>query len=82
MGEFLATLLLLVLALLWMVAWKRRRHFAVGALVGAIVAPIAYALLPPVTLKTMPIWLPALPFGIVAVTLLCFGVLAWIWGEG
>jgi hypothetical protein len=82
MGEFLVTLLLLVLALLWMVAWKRRRHFAVGALVGAIVAPIAYALLPPVTLKTMPIWLPALPFGIVAVTLLCFGVLAWIWGEG
>jgi len=81
MAEFLATLLLMGLALLWMVAWRRRRHFAIGALIGAVVALVVFLLLPPLSVKTMPVWLPALPFGLVAVTLFCFGVLAWIWGE-
>jgi len=81
MGEFLVTLLLMGLALLWLVAWRRRRHFAVGALIGAVVALIAWVLIPPITLDTMPIWLPALPFALVATTLFGFGALAWFWGE-
>ena len=81
MAEFVTTLLVMGLVLLWMVAWRRRRSFAIGALIGAAVALIAYMLIPPLTVKTMPIWLPASPFALVAITLFSFGVLAWIWGE-
>jgi len=81
MTEFLATLLLMGLALLWMVAWRRRRHFAVGALIGAVVALVASNWVRSFDLDTMPIWLPALPFALVATTLFGFGVLAWFWGE-
>ena len=34
----------------------------IGALIGAVVALIGYILIPPLTLETMPIWLPASPF--------------------
>ena len=34
MTDFVATLVLLGLALLWLVAWRRRRPLAIGALVG------------------------------------------------
>jgi hypothetical protein len=81
MTQFVATLLLLGLALLWMVAWRRRRPFAVGALIGAVVALVANNWLRSFELETMPIWLPALPFALVATTLFGFGVLAWVWGE-
>jgi len=35
----------------------------------------------PFELEHIPIWLPPLPFALVAVTLFVFGVLAWFWGE-
>jgi hypothetical protein len=81
MAEFFATLVLLGLALLWMVAWRRRRHFAVGALIGAVVALVANSWLRSFSLETIPVWLPALPFAFVATTLFVFGALAWFWGE-
>ena len=81
MAEFFATLVLLGLALLWMVAWRRRRHFAVGALIGAAVALVANNWIRSFSLETMPVWLPALPFAFVATTLFVFGGLAWFWGE-
>jgi len=81
MAEFLATLVVLGLALLWMVAWRRRRHFAIGALIGTVVALVAFNWIRTISLETMPIWLPALPFALVATTLFVFGGLAWFWGE-
>ena len=81
MAEFLVMLVLLGLALLWMVAWRRRRHFAVGALIGAVIALVASYWIRSLSLETMPIWLPALPFALVAATLFAFGALAWFWGE-
>ena len=81
MAEFLATLVVLGLALLWMVAWRRRRHFAIGALIGTVVALVAFNWIRTISLETMPIWLPALPFALVATTLFVFGGLSWFWGE-
>jgi hypothetical protein len=49
----------------------------VGAVVAALVALIAR----PFELTHIPIWLPPLPFALVAITLFCFGALAWFWGE-
>jgi hypothetical protein len=81
MGELLVTLLLIGLALLWVLAWRRQRRFAVGTVVGALVALTAVWLVEPFKLTHIPIWLPPLPFALVAITLFCFGALAWFWGE-
>ena len=81
MGELLVTLLLIGLALLWVVAWRHQRRFAVGTVVGALVAMLAVWLVRPFELTHIPIWLPPLPFALVAVTLFVFGALAWFWGE-
>ena len=32
-------------------------------------------------MQRMPIWVPALPFALVAISLFGFGLLAWFWGE-
>jgi hypothetical protein len=33
-------------------------------------------------MEEVPLWLPPLPFALVAVTLFVFGLLAWFWSEG
>jgi hypothetical protein len=38
MGELLVTFLLIGLALLWVLAWRYQRRFAVGTVVGAVIA--------------------------------------------
>ncbi len=81
MTDFLATLVLLGLALLWLVAWRRRRPLAIGALVGVVIAVVAIRWIKSMSLETMPIWLPALPLALIATTLFAFGALAWFWGE-
>ena len=81
MGELLVTLLLIGLALLWVLAWRYQRRFAVGTVVGAVIALLVAWLARPFELQQIPIWLPPLPFALVAVTLFVFGVLAWFWGE-
>jgi len=81
MGELLVTLLLIGLALLWVVAWRHQRRFAVGTVVGAVIALLAVGLVKPFEMTHIPLWLPPLPFALVAVTLFVFGVLAWFWGE-
>jgi hypothetical protein len=81
MGELLVTLLLIGLALLWVVAWRQQRRFAVGTVVGAAVALAVVWLVEPFRMTHIPIWLPPLPFALVAITLYCFGALAWFWGE-
>ena len=29
----------------------------------------------------MPVWVPALPFALIALALFAFGLLAWFWGD-
>ena len=60
---------------------RRQVLFAIGIGVGLALAGITAALAPAFSLGTMPVWLPALPFALVAFTLLFFGVLAWWWGS-
>jgi hypothetical protein len=81
MGELLVTLLLIGLALLWVLAWRYQRRFAVGTVVGALVAALVALVTRPFELSHIPIWLPPLPFALVAITLFFFGALAWFWGE-
>jgi len=81
MGDLFVTILLIGLALLWVLAWRRQRRFAVGTVVGAIVALLAVLVIKPFEMQHIPIWLPPLPFALVALTLFFFGVLAWFWGE-
>jgi hypothetical protein len=81
MGELLVTVLLIGLALLWVLAWRYQRRFAVGTVAGAAIALLAAWLVRPFEMTHIPLWLPPLPFALVAVTLFVFGVLAWFWGE-
>jgi hypothetical protein len=70
---------LAVIALL-VAALGKRTEFAIGIAIGLGLAGVAAVAVPSFNVQTMPIWLPALPFALVAVTLLFFGVLAWWWG--
>ncbi len=81
MSQLLVTFLLIGLALLWVMAWRYQRRFAVGTLVGAAGALLVAWLAQPTELDHIPLWLPPLPFALVAITLFCFGILAWFWGE-
>jgi hypothetical protein len=81
MGELLVTVLLIGLALLWVLAWRYQRRFAVGTVAGAVIALLAAWIVRPFEMTHIPLWLPPLPFALVAVTLFVFGVLAWFWGE-
>jgi cell division protein FtsW (lipid II flippase) len=81
MAEFVTTVILLVFVLLWFIAWQRQRRFAVGVLVGIVAALVATTIVHPFQLQRVPLWLPPLPFALVAVSLFGFGVLAWFWGE-
>jgi hypothetical protein len=78
----LITLVLLGCMLLWIRAWQRRSRVAIGTAVGAAVAllgwPIALAL---GSAEHMPVWVPALPFALIAISLFGFGLLAWFWSE-
>jgi uncharacterized membrane protein (UPF0136 family) len=82
MAPSLITLVLLGCLLLWILAWQHRPQLAVGMAVGAVLvllgAPVVRAL---GGTDHMPIWGPALPFALVAITLFGFGLLAWFWGE-
>ena len=69
MGELLITFVLIGLALLWVLAWRHQRRFAVGTVVGAVVALLVAWLARPFELEQIPIWLPPLPFSLVAITL-------------
>ena len=71
--------LLVLLAVLGLTL-RKRPQFAVGVLCGVALAWIGAVVAPTLTLKTMPVWLPALPFALVATSLFSFGALAWWWG--
>ena len=82
MWASLITLVLLGCLVLWLRAWQRGSKLALGLAIG-----VALVLLGGLLLQTapvfdhVPVWAPALPFAIIAITLFGFGALAWFWGE-
>ena len=60
---------------------SKRIELAFGLGLGLALAWLLGLFAPSVSLQTMPVWLPALPFALIAATLAGFGVLAWWWGS-
>lgn len=73
---------LVVVLLIWAVIWQRNPKMAFGVLLGVLLAwVISRAIAPYLTgEEQVPVWLPPMPFAIVAVTLFVFGALVWIRG--
>jgi hypothetical protein len=76
----LAVVLFLALLAAWAMAWRNNPALAIGIGIGILVSWAAVGLLGELSVQAIPIWLPPLPFAVVAVTLIGFGVLAWFWG--
>jgi hypothetical protein len=74
-------LLLLVMLVLWGFAFWKKPQLAAGVLIGALAAIAVALLYRAADFHEIPVWLPALPFAVVAVALFGFGVLAWYWGK-
>jgi hypothetical protein len=83
MLSFVVTLVALALLLLTVRAVLRQSRFAIGVAVGGALALLAWSAVEAVAgMEEVPLWLPPLPFALVAVTLFVFGLLAWFWSEG
>ena len=73
---------LLFFLFLWGMAWRRQPNLAVGIFVGLLVAGVAFTLIRLyIDFDHLPIWLPPLPFAVVAASLLSCGTWAWILGR-
>ena len=72
--------LVLFLAL-WGAAWSRQPNLALGIFFGVAIAAVVAALVRPSQLHSVPIWLPPVPFAVVATSLLGFGIWAWVLGR-
>jgi hypothetical protein len=82
MAASVITLMFLGALLLWLLAWERRSRIATGVVIGAVMALVAGPALRTVAAADhVPVWLPALPFALIALALFAFGLLAWFWGE-
>jgi hypothetical protein len=82
MTAFVITFVLLGGMLLWFFAWQRGSYLARGIAIGAVLVLVAQPVIRAASsLDHMPLWGPALPFALIAVTLFGFGLLAWFWGE-
>ncbi len=81
MTLFLPIVGMLVFLALWGLAWRNRPIMAFGIFVGTASVWVVTAIVRPSGLQHVPIWLPALPFAVVAIVLLYFGILAWLWGR-
>jgi len=66
---------------LWGVAWRKQPNLAFGIFLGVAIAAVVAAFVRPFDMHTVPLWLPPLPFAVVAVSLLCFGIWAWFLGR-
>jgi len=78
----LITFVLLGCMLLWVRAWQRGSQFAAGIVLGALLALAAVFFVRTIgTTDPIPVWLPAVPFALIATTLFVFGLLAWYWGD-
>ena len=83
MVALLTTLVVLGLALVWLRAWLRQSRFAQGIALGAssAIARRNAGRGARRGMPHMPIWVPPLPFALIATSLFGFGVLAWIWAD-
>jgi len=71
---------LLFLAL-WGAAWRKQPNLAFGMSIGLAITAVVAAFARPSEMHDVPIWLPPLPFAMVAIALLGFGVWAWAVGR-
>jgi hypothetical protein len=82
MWASLITLVLLGCFLLWVRAWQHGSRFAFGLAIGATLVLLAGPVVRTIAAgEHIPVWAPALPFAVIAITLFVFGLLAWFWGE-
>jgi hypothetical protein len=72
--------LVLVLAL-WGMAWRRQPNLGLGIFFGVAIAAVVAALVRASHLHSVPLWLPPLPFAVVAISLFGFGIWAWVLGR-
>ena len=71
-----------VMLVIWARVWQQNPKMAFGVLVGLLLAWLFSRLIAPYLEgeAQVPVWLPPLPFAIVATTLFVFGALVWIRG--
>jgi hypothetical protein len=82
MWASLITFVLLGCMLLWIFAWQRGSQLARGIVIGVVLALVVGPLVRGSGAPDhMPVWVPALPFALIALTLFGFGLLAWFRGE-
>jgi hypothetical protein len=69
-----------VFVLIWGVMWQSQPKLAFGVLLGLLLAWFFSRFIRPYVtgMEEVPLWLPPLPFAIVAVTLIVAGVLIWL----
>jgi hypothetical protein len=72
----------LIFMYLWSLAWRHRPNLAFGVFIGLAGACVLVPIIWLSGIRHVPVWLPALPLAIVALTLFSFGFLAWRWGRG
>jgi hypothetical protein len=65
----------------WGAAWRRQPNLAFGIFFGLAAAAVVAAILRASDLQSVPIWLPPVPFAAVAISLLSFGIWAWVLGR-
>ena len=71
---------LLLTGALCVAVLRGRVEFVIGIAAGLTLAGVAAATAPSISVHTIPIWLPPLPFACIALALFIFGALAWWWG--
>jgi hypothetical protein len=81
MTIFLSIIGFLAFLALWSIAWRNRPILAFGIFLGTATVCVLAAVVRPSGIQHIPLWLPPLPFAVVAITLLYFGFLAWWWGR-
>jgi hypothetical protein len=81
MTQLLWIVVVLALLLLWRLAWRNQPMLAAGIGIGVLLGWIVGISFDAPSLDSIPIWLPPLPFAVVALVLFVFGILAWFWGE-
>lgn len=79
--QVIGFLAFLVLWVAWCVALWKQPRLAIGVIIGVVAAGIAVLAIRAAQFEEIPIWLPALPFIVVALTLFAFSFLAWYWGR-
>jgi hypothetical protein len=82
MAASLVTLFALACFVLWIFKWQHQSRLAVGIGIGVVLGAIGASLVGAIGgIDHMPVWAPALPFALIAISLFGFGLLAWFWGE-